>query len=210
MRQIKIVPAILSKTKEDFQDKLKRVQSFVDMVQVDVMDGVFVPNKTLEPEFFPNFPKGMKVEYHLMVNSPLEYVKRIGHKKAIYELHVEALTDINKAIKEVRGMGGDVALAISPDTPSSTVEPYLDQITHVLVMTVYPGFSGQKYLQTMEDKIMRLARLGAIVEIDGGVEVGVVKRAAAAGATMFAAASAIFSKGDVKRAIDELMQDAQI
>ena len=102
-----------------------------------------------------------------------------------------------------------VALAISPDTPVSAVAPYLPQIEHVLVMTVYPGFSGQKYLPAMEEKMRALAKMGAVVEVDGGVGMGTAKSAAAAGATLIGAASAIFSKPDAAKAIAELKADAE-
>ncbi|MCX8197274.1 MAG: ribulose-phosphate 3-epimerase [Candidatus Micrarchaeota archaeon] len=205
---IEIIPAILSYTKEDFEAKVRLVQPYVKRIQIDVMDGKFVRNKTLDPAFFPPIPSGLEAQYHLMVEDPLDFVKKISHKGAIYEVHVEALEDIGSAISQIRKLGGKAALALSPDTPAQAAIPYLGQISHVLVMTVYPGFSGQKYLASMEPKIKELSLAGAKVEIDGGVEVGTVRRAAKAGATMFAAASAIFSKPDPKKAIEELLQDA--
>ena len=140
---VEIIPAILVKTKEDFNAKLDAVLPYVKRVQIDIMDGKFVPNKTLDVSEFPPIPKKLLVEYHLMVENPLDYVKKIGKKGAIYELHVESLKDVGAAIAEVKKMGGRVALAISPDTSVEAVAPYLSQIEFVLVMTVYPGFSGQ-------------------------------------------------------------------
>ena len=192
---IEIVPAILVKDKADFERKLASVSAHVKRVQIDIMDGKFVPNTTLSPEEFPPIPKKLLVEYHLMVENPLDYVRRIGKKGAIYELHVESLKEIGveKAIASVKKMGGRVALAISPDTPVSAVAPYLAHVEHVLVMTVYPGFSGQKYLPAMEKKMRELAGMGAVVEVDGGVGLGSARSAAAAGATLLGVASAIFS-----------------
>ncbi len=206
---VEIIPAILSKTKKDFAAKVKAVAPYVRAIQIDIMDGKFVPNETLEPEKFPPMPKKLLVQYHLMVQSPLDYVRRIGKKGAIYELHIESLSDVSGAISEVERMGGRVALALSPDTPARTVEPYIGKVQHILVMTVHPGFSGQKYLPEMEEKMRYLCGLGAKVEIDGGVDLGSVKRAARAGATMFNVASGIFSKPDVKKAIEELKRDAK-
>ncbi len=209
MGKIEIVPAILVKDKEDFARKIAAVAPHVSRVQIDVMDGKFVPNETLAPEKFPPIPSHLLVEYHLMVQQPLEYVRRIGKKGAIYELHIESLGDPAAAIASVKKMGGHVALAISPDTPISAIIPYLPQIEHVLVMTVYPGFSGQKYLPAMEGKMRALAKLGAIVEVDGGVGLGSARTAAAAGATLLGVASAIFAQPDVARAIKGIKKDAE-
>ena len=207
---IEIVPAILVKDKEDFARKIAAVSAHVSRVQIDIMDGKFVPNETLAPEKFPPIPSHLLVEYHLMVQTPLEYVRRIGKKGALYELHIESLKDAGAAIKEVKKMGGHVALAISPDTPVSAVAPFLLQIEHVLVMTVHPGFSGQSYLPAMEEKMRALSLLGAVVEVDGGVGLGSARTAAAAGATLLGVASAIFSaEPDLKTAIEKIKAEAE-
>jgi len=206
---IEIVPAILVKDAAEFSRRIRLVAPYVTRVQIDVMDGKFVPNETLAPEKFPSIPDKLEVEYHLMVKEPLDYVKRIGKKGAIYELHVESLTDIGAAIDYVKRLGGRVALAISPDTPVEAVAPYLKQVEFVLVMTVYPGFSGQKYLVKMEEKMRWLKAHGVVVEVDGGLDIGTVKSAAKAGATLIGVASGIFGKADVKKAIGELKKDAE-
>ena len=208
---VEIVPAILSKTREDFERKVASVSEHVKRVQIDIMDGKFVPNATLPIGEFPPIPPHLLVEYHLMVENPLECAGRIGKKGAIYELHIESLDGIGveKAIAGVKRMGGRVALAISPDTPVSAVEPYLSKVEHVLVMTVYPGFSGQEYLPAMEEKMRQLAKLGAVVEVDGGVGLGSARTAAKAGATLLGVASAIFAKPDVAAAIRNIKADAE-
>src|SRR3989338_1751247 len=209
MAEIEIVPAILAKDRADFAKKVAQVAPFVRRVQIDIMDGKFVPNKTLPVEEFPPIPENLIVEYHLMVENPLEYVKKIGKQGAIYELHVESLKDVGRAISQVKKMGGRVALAISPDTVVDEVLPHLSEIEHVLVMTVYPGFSGQTYLSRMEDKIRRLSESGAVVEVDGGIDIGSARSAAAAGAKLLGAASGIFAKGDIGKAIEDLKKDCQ-
>ena len=206
---VEIVPAILVKDKADFAAKIAAVAPHVTSVQIDIMDGKFVPNITLPVEEFPPIPHHLLVEYHLMVENPLDYVRRIGKKGAIYELHIESLPDVGAAISAVKKMGGRVALAISPDTPISSIVPYLSHVEHVLVMTVYPGFSGQKYLPAMEEKMRALSKMGAVVEVDGGVGMGSARTAAAAGATLLGVASAIFAQPDVARAIIEVKKDAE-
>ncbi|MFA4983319.1 MAG: ribulose-phosphate 3-epimerase [Candidatus Micrarchaeia archaeon] len=208
-RQVEIIPAILVKSRAEFEAKVALVAPFVSRVQIDIMDGKFVPNKTLQPGDFPAITSGLEAEYHLMVENPLDYVRMIGKKGAIYELHVESVKDVGAAIEEVKKLGGRVALAISPDTPVSSVEPYLPQIEHVLVMTVYPGFSGQKYLPAMEEKMRALSAKGAVVEVDGGIDIGTAKSAARAGATLLGVASGIFAKPDMKKAIEEMKKDAE-
>ena len=223
---VEIVPAILSKTREDFAAKVDAVAPFVSRIQIDIMDGKFVPNATLQPEDFQPIPSHLLVEYHLMVENPLDYVRRIGKKGAIYELHIESLVGASgrggngklpakeahekvlAAISGVKKLGGRPALAISPDTPAQALAPYLPQVEQVLVMTVYPGFSGQTYLMAMEEKMRWLSGRGAVVEVDGGIDVGSAKTAARAGATLLNAASAIFAKPDAKKAIDGLLKDA--
>ena len=209
VEMVEIVPAILVKDKADFAAKIASVAPHVKRVQIDIMDGKFVPNTTLAVEEFPPIPPKLLMEYHLMVQNPLDYVKRIGKKGALYELHIESLADPSVAISEVKKMGGRVALAISPDTPISAVAPYLSQVEHILVMTVYPGFSGQKYLPAMEEKMRALVKMGAVVEVDGGVGLGSARTAAAAGATLLGVASAIFAQPDVARAIREIKSDAE-
>lgn len=225
MGNVEVVPAILVKSVEDFSSKIALVSPYVSRVQLDIMDGKFVPNETLAVELCPEIPKHLLVEYHLMVEHPLEYVKRIGKKGAIYELHLESFTkaggrggksrnpkaepEVLEAISQIKKMGGRVGIAISPDTPVEEVEPYLKQVELVLVMTVYPGFSGQKYLPEMEQKMRWLSKRGVVVEVDGGVDIGNARRAAAAGATLLGAASSIFAKPDLKKAIADLEKDAQ-
>ncbi|MEM4633643.1 MAG: hypothetical protein QW275_00645 [Candidatus Anstonellaceae archaeon] len=225
MPEIQIVPAILAKTKEEFEEKVRMVAPYVSRVQIDVMDGIFVPNQTLNIDKIGKLPKDLVVEYHLMVENPMEYVRKIGKKNAIYEMHIESFTkvggrggkgdikakaeEIFEALREVRKIGGKAGLALSPDTPANEVEQFLPELEIVLVMTVYPGFSGQKYLSRMESKMRWLANQGACVEVDGGIEVGTARRAAAAGARLLGAASAIFSKPSIKGAIEALEKDAK-
>lgn len=225
MGTVEIVPAILVKTREEFEKKIAQVAPYVKRVQIDIMDGKFVPNSTLPVEEFPSIPGNLLVEYHLMVEHPLEYVRKIGRAGAIYEMHIESFTkaggrggksknpnakeEILAAIAEVEGLGGKAALALSPDTPPEEAEPYLKMVEQVLVMTVYPGFSGQRYLASMEGKMRWLADRGAVVEVDGGVDLGSAASSARAGATLLGVASGIFAKPDLEKAIAGLKKDAE-
>lgn len=224
---VEIVPAILSKTPDDFASKLHAVLPYVKRVQIDIMDGKFVPNITLQPGDFPPIPKKLLVEYHLMVEHPLDYVRKIGRKGAIYEIHIESLTgaggrggrskrgaeeagkDWVLLKEEVKKLKGNLALVLSPGTPVEEAAPFLPDAALVLVMTVYPGFSGQRYISKMEEKMKWLAARGAVVEVDGGLDIGTVRSSSKAGAALIGVASGIFSKPDVGKAIEELRRDAE-
>jgi ribulose-phosphate 3-epimerase len=162
-----------------------------------------------------------------MVENPLEYVKLIGKRGAIYEFHIESFSKaggrggvgsvtgkelekkVDEAIAAVKKLGSEAALVLSPDTPCEMLLPFRGKIRQVLVMTVYPGFSGQKYIARMEKKMQWLSENGFVVEVDGGIEIGNARRAAKAGATLLGAASAIFSKPDVGKAIEGLKGEAE-
>ncbi|MCX6772985.1 MAG: hypothetical protein NTV88_04415 [Candidatus Micrarchaeota archaeon] len=224
---VEIIPAILVKDAAEFSKKIALVAPYVSRVQIDIMDGKFVPNETLAPEKFPTIPAKLEVEYHLMVEKPLDYMKRIARKGAIYEIHLESLTgaggrggkskksagEVEKGLAnlqaEAKKLNSKLAFVLSPDTPVEEIVPYLSQVEFVLIMTVYPGFSGQKYLHTMEEKMRKLRKMGAVVEVDGGLDMGTVKTAARAGATLIGVASGIFAKPDIGKAIAELKKDAE-
>ncbi|MEM2963284.1 MAG: ribulose-phosphate 3-epimerase [Candidatus Anstonellales archaeon] len=206
---VEIVPAILSKTQEDFERKAREVAGLVNRVQVDLMDGEFVPNKTLQPEELPPTPPGSEVEYHLMVKDPEGYIKRIGKKHATYIFHYESCGEQSgKLAHKIRAMGSGVGIAISPDTPAERIKDLVDYsvIDTVLVMTVYPGFSGQKYIKAVEAKIRKIRwwNPGIRIEVDGGVNEKTAPGAIRAGANALAVASAIFESQNIRKAIESL------
>ncbi len=225
--EIEIVPAILVKDAAEFSKRIAAVAPFVSRVQIDIMDGKFVPNETLQPKDFAPIPQELKMEYHLMVENPLDYVKMIGKRGVIYEFHIESFSKaggrggagsvngkelekkVDEAIAAAKKLNSEAALVISPDTPTEAMLPFKGKIKQVLVMTVYPGFSGQKYIAEMERKMRWLAKNGFVVEVDGGIDIGNARRAAKAGATLLGAASAIFAKPDIGKAVEELKKEAE-
>jgi ribulose-phosphate 3-epimerase len=206
---VDVIPAILVKSREEFESRIASIRPAAKTLHIDIMDGKFVPNATLQPKDMPPTGK-FAVEYHLMVQNPLEYVKMIGRKDATYEIHVEALSDIDGAISQIRKMGAKIILAISPDTPAEKIMPYLKKIDGVLVMFVYPGFSGQKYISAMEEKVraIRKAAPKLRIEIDGGVGLQNAKSAVGAGASVLNVASAIFAAKNPIAAIEEIKKEA--
>lgn len=205
---VRIIPAILAKSKEEFVSKVKAVQSFAKEIQLDIMDGKFVPNTTWgEPEeikkmSLPSF------EVHLMVQNPEGEIKKwadAGAKRII--AHVEALTDPSSFIDSVKKSGCEAGIAINPDTPVAAISDFLPELDAVLVMGVTPGFSGQEFNQIAIENIAEIRKLdqNISIEVDGGVGEENARELARAGADGLVAASAIFKTNNPKAAYKKLM-----
>ncbi len=173
----------------------------VDRIQWDVMDGRFVPNLTFGPDVIGSIRPHVDVmfEAHLMVEKLDELAHRyVEAGCSLLIVHQEACTHLHRTLAAIRELGAQAGVALNPATPVSTVEHVLDLCDLVLVMTVNPGFGGQKYLATMEPKIAELAArrdargLSFDIEVDGGIGPSTVAGAAAAGANVFVAGSALF------------------
>jgi ribulose-phosphate 3-epimerase len=214
---IQIAPSVLP---ADFAELGKAVRDLqnagVDLIQWDVMDGQFVPNLTFGPDVIAAARRhcDLPFEAHLMVLTPdvmaAEFVKA-GCSRLI--VHAEACTHLHRTLDNIRSLGATAAVALNPATPASAVENVLDLIDLVLVMTVNPGFGGQKYIATMECKIREVrdmvtaAGLGdqIHVEVDGGISATTVSGAASAGANLLIAGSALFKHPDgLTAAVSEL------
>lgn len=212
-----IIPAILVKNKADFISRILAIKPYVKRVQIDIMDGEFVPNKTLQPEEFDYAVlEGLEVEFHLMVKDWFYYLKRIAKKgkRFCYQFHMESFnsdSDCLRAISMVRKLDAKVFLALNPATELAKIIPYLSKIDGVLVMTVVPGFSGQGYIKATESKISELRKLAPNldIEVDGGINLDTIGSAARAGANLFGCANAIFGEKDVQKAIQQLKQKIQ-
>lgn len=207
LSEIEIVPAILSKTKQDLMQKISRVSS-APILQIDLMDGIFVNNKTIGLESLKSLPKNKIIEYHLMVSDPLEWIQKLpGGEKSIFQIHVESgeRADLEEAAELVRQKESGLCWVLNPPTQVSMLEG-LEPAQEILVMTVYPGLSGQKYICEMEDKISELRSMdkNMIIEVDGGITEQTALRAVRAGANRLAAASTLFEKDDADLAYKEL------
>jgi len=207
---IEIVPAILVKTPEELKQRLKEVEPYVKRVQIDIMDGIFVPNKTVQPEDMKDFETNLMKEVHLMVDDNEKYVEDfldLGFDMII--VHYESCKDIPSIIKKVKDRGKKIALAINPSTPLSAIKDYLDDLDMVLIMTVNPGFSGQGFVSSVIPKIreLRSMRRDFDIEVDGGIKVGTAKLAAEAGANIIVSCSGIYKFEDKEKAIEALKND---
>lgn len=209
MQMIEIVPAILVKTPAELQQKLKEVEPYVNRVQIDIMDGKFVPNKTVQPEEMKSFKTKLIKEAHLMVEDNEKYVDEF--LKLDFDMiivHIESCKNVKKIIKRVKEQGKKVALAINPPTPLSAIKNYLDDVDMVLIMTVNPGFSGQGFIPEVSSKIKELRQMkkDLDIEVDGGIKIENAKIVLEAGANILVSASGIYNFENKKEIIEKFKQ----
>jgi ribulose-phosphate 3-epimerase len=207
---IEIGPAILVKTAEELNQRLKEVEPYVKRVHIDIMDDIFVPSKTIQPEEMKGFKTKLMKEAHLMVKDNEKYVEdflNLGFDMII--VHAESCKDIPRIIKKVKEKGKKIGLSINPPTPLSAIKDYLDDLDMVLVMSVNPGFSGQGFDPSILTKIreLRSMKKDLDIEVDGGIKIGTARLVAEAGVNIIVSCSGIYNFEDKKKAIEGLRKD---
>lgn len=216
--EIKIAPSILS---ADFMNMERDIHMLerggTDFIHVDVMDGHFVPNLTLGVPFVKQLKRitTIPLDVHLMISNPLEQLDWYLEAGADWvSVHMEALHDgseVRTAIERIRKAGAHPALTLKPDYPIESLEPYIADLDMVLVMSVFPGFSGQSYIEGSEERVAKVAEMakrlnpGLLIEVDGGIS---AQRTAglvcAQGADVLVAGSGVFAQSDPEKAIEIL------
>jgi len=201
-----VVPAIIAKTQRELDGMLDKVRQKVKRIQLDVMDGKFVPNTSLDFDF--KLSAGFEYEAHLMVKEPLEWVRKNAGKVNIVIMHVETLKDVGAAVEYVKKQGIKMNLALTLETKLETVTPYLGKIDGILVMTVEPGSYCVKKEFRPEplEKIKKLREIDKVIpiEVDGCMNLENVRLARGSGANIFASGSYIFKSDNVDEAINDL------
>lgn len=214
---IRIAPSILSADFACLGSDIGSVEAEADILHVDVMDGHFVPNLTIGPPVVSAIRKrtALPLDCHLMISNPGDYLERFKEAGADgCSVHVE-VGQTEKLLDQMRDLGLGAGLAVNPDTPFERYEEFLEELDLVLVMTVFPGFGGQAFMEEVVPKIRQTSEaiaergLTCALEVDGGIDATTVRTVCAAGADTFVAGSAIFGKTDRSAAARAIREAAQ-
>lgn len=210
---VKIAPSILSADFSKLADEIRKVEQYVDMLHIDVMDGHFVPNITLGLPVIRSIRVVTKLPFdvHLMVENPDNYIEQFIDAGAnLLTVHAETAVHLNRTIDNIKKKGAKAAVALNPSTPLTALDHVLQDIDMVLIMTVNPGFGGQQFIKSMLPKIKKLKetiskeKLDVDIEVDGGINADTARQAVAAGADILVAGSYIYDSSDPVAAISSL------
>lgn len=211
---IKIAPSILAADFSKLAEEVKEVEAAgAELIHIDVMDGHFVPNITMGAIVVEALRPvtDLPLDVHLMIQNPDQYIEQFAQAGADYiTVHVEACPHLHRTLQLIRSTGVKSGVVLNPHTPVETILHVLEEIDLVLFMTVNPGFGGQKFIHSVLPKVKQLAdlikerNLPIEIQIDGGVDAETIIPCVEAGATIFVAGSAIYSKADRKEALQEI------
>lgn len=213
---IKIAPSILAADFAKLGQEVKEVEAAgAELIHIDVMDGHFVPNISFGAIALEAIRplSTLPMDVHLMIENPDQYIEQFAKAGADYiTVHVEACRHLHRTIQLIRSYGVKPGVVLNPHTPIEAIQHILADVDMVLFMTVNPGFGGQKFIESVVPKVEALSKiikergLNIEIEIDGGINAETIVPCAKAGATVFVAGSAIYSKEDRAQALKEIKQ----
>ena len=219
MKDIEIAPSILAADFGYLMRDIKAVENNAEYLHIDVMDGHYVNNISFGIPVIQSIRKytDMKFYTHLMITNPEKYIKAFADAGSDnITFHVECTDDPDKLIEDIKALGCTVGISIHPDTPIEKVFPFIGKVDIILIMTVYPGFGGQGYLPSSNERIAKLRKAiddqGAdtVISVDGGITLANVKEVYDAGARLFVAGSTVFNAEDPAKAIEDLKSCATL
>ncbi len=209
---IKISPSLLAADPNCLGSELKKVEDAgAQMIHLDIMDGHFVPNLSFGPGQIKGLRKnsGLIFDVHLMLSDPIDYIDAFADAGAdIITFHVEANSDIKECIDKIHSHGIKAGLVIKPDTEATEYLKYINDIEMILIMSVYPGFGGQKFIPRVLPKATEIREAAGpdfVIEIDGGITLENYKLALDAGVNVLVAGSSIYNAEDPAAVIKEMM-----
>ena len=206
---MKIVPAILTDKPEDLKLMLAQAEAFTDFVQIDFMDGSFVPSQSIAPEDLAGIKMSIDWESHLMVKDPIDYLSSLnknGLKRIIF--HWKASARPESVVSAIRDLGLQVGLAINPETPVSQFEGLVNKIDSVLFLSVHPGFYGSPFIAEVLEKIreFRSHFPSTVIGIDGGISLENIQRVKSSGVDYACVGSRIFRHNDPRKSYEEFVK----
>ncbi len=211
-----VAPSLLAADFSDLKNEVKRLeQAKCNWLHLDIMDGHFVPNLTFGPGLISHLRKTTKklfFDAHLMIEKPMNFAAPFADAGVqLLTIHQETVGSARRALRKIRSLGMMAGLSVKPRTPISSIEPFLDEVDLVLVMTVEPGFGGQEMIPSMLNKVRRLnllrkeQKLSFHIQVDGGINASTAPLAVAAGANVLVAGSYLFSGRTIKQNVDRML-----
>jgi ribulose-phosphate 3-epimerase len=216
---ILINPSILNARFDDLANEIAKVSQSADQLHLDIMDNIFVPNFTFDFQRAKEIIEfsDLPVDAHLMIADPDISAPKYAQAGCVsVTFHLEAAKNIGQTISDVKSNGAKVGVAVKPGTPFSLVEPFIEQIDLLLIMTVEPGFGGQSFMHEQMDKVKTArSRIELIkgtkplIQVDGGISLETIGEAANAGANCFVAGSAVYNSADPENMVQLLRKSAE-
>lgn len=210
---IKISPSLLAADFSKLSEEVEKIENDADMLHLDVMDGVFVPNISFGAGIISALRKksALTFDVHLMITNPMRYIDDFVKAGAdIITIHYESCSNQAEVLKKIKNSGCRASISIKPATPAFVLEPLLEYVDMVLVMTVEPGFGGQSFIEETMESVSAVRKMidksghSIDVQVDGGISASTIRKAYDAGANVFVAGSSVFKSDDPSKAIKTL------